>query len=156
MYITDLGNVGIGTTTPTASLDVFGSGRFTNGLTVTGSMNITGSIIATSNTIGQSILGTGLIINNSAGSAAMNDFEVKTQLFDAIYVTSSADAISIMSSPNGKVGFFGASPSTQSLGWSVTNYLVSKSFDANAVTLEQLADVVGSILTELKAKGLLG
>jgi hypothetical protein len=32
------GNVGIGTSTPSTSLDVSGSGRFTNGLTVTGSI----------------------------------------------------------------------------------------------------------------------
>jgi hypothetical protein len=44
MYITDLGNVGIGTTTPSASLDVSGSGRFTNGLDVTGSIDVSGSI----------------------------------------------------------------------------------------------------------------
>jgi hypothetical protein len=44
MYITDLGNVGIGTTTPSASLDVSGSGRFTNGLDVTGSLDVQGTI----------------------------------------------------------------------------------------------------------------
>jgi hypothetical protein len=144
------GNVGIGTNAPGARLDVSGSARITNGLTVTG------SISTSTNTTGQSTLGTGLIVNNTAGSSTINDFQVKSQLYNAIYVSSSADSIALMSSPNGKLGFFGATPTTQSAGWSVANYLVSKSFDANTVTLEQLADVVGTILTELKNKGLLG
>jgi hypothetical protein len=44
------GNVGIGTSTPSYKLDVSGSGRFTNGLTVTGSLtspSITGSLFGT-------------------------------------------------------------------------------------------------------------
>jgi len=131
-------------------LDVSGSARITNGLTVTG------SISTSTNTTGQSTLGTGLVVNNTAGSSTINDFQVKSQLYNAIYVSSSADSIGLMSNASGKLGFFGATPTTQSAGWSVANYLVSKSFDANTVTLEQLADVVGTILTELKNKGLLG
>ena len=37
MFISSSGNVGIGTSTPSSTLDVSGSGRFTNRLTVTGS-----------------------------------------------------------------------------------------------------------------------
>lgn len=131
--------------------------KIKNGLVVDqGGAQITGSISTSTNITGQSTLGTGLIVNNTAGSSSISNFQVKTQLYDAIYVTSSADSIALMSSPNGKIGFFGATPTTQSTGWSVANYLVSKSFDANTITLEQLADVVGTILTELKNKGLLG
>jgi hypothetical protein len=48
--ITNAGNFGIGTTSPSSTLDVSGSGRFTNGLTVTGSLiapSITGSLQGT-------------------------------------------------------------------------------------------------------------
>jgi hypothetical protein len=38
------GNVGIGTSTPSFTLDVSGSGRFTNNVTITGSLNVTGGI----------------------------------------------------------------------------------------------------------------
>ena len=44
MRILSGGNVGINTTTPTTTLDVSGSGRFTNGANVTGSVQITGSL----------------------------------------------------------------------------------------------------------------
>jgi hypothetical protein len=121
-----------------------------------GQINISGSLQVVNSSSGQSNLGTGLIINNNAGSSPINDFQVKTQLYNAIYVTSSENSMTLMSNANGKLGFFGSTPTTQSLGWSVTNYLQSSSFDANTVTLEQLADVVGTIITELKNKGLLG
>jgi hypothetical protein len=42
--ILDNGNVGIGTTSPTSKLDVSGSGNFTDGLTVTGSINQIGDL----------------------------------------------------------------------------------------------------------------
>jgi hypothetical protein len=44
LYLSDSGSVGIGTTNPTSTLDISGSGRFTNGLTVTGSLIVTGGI----------------------------------------------------------------------------------------------------------------
>ncbi len=50
IFITGSGNVGFGTATPAYRLDVSGSGNFTNGLTVTGSLiapSITGSLFGT-------------------------------------------------------------------------------------------------------------
>lgn len=125
-------------------------------VSITGSLNVSGSIISTSPITGQSILGTGLIVNNNNGTTSISDFEVRTQLYDAIYVSSSLNSLLLMSNANGKVGFFGATPNTQSLGWNTTNAQVTKSFDADTITLAQLADVVGTLIAEFKAKGLLG
>jgi hypothetical protein len=50
LFVSGSGRVGIGTNLPTTTLDISGSGRFTNGLTVTGSLiapNITGSLLGT-------------------------------------------------------------------------------------------------------------
>lgn len=99
--------------------------------------------------------GAGSIVFNSGGDAA-TDFTVKTDTYDAIVVDASADAFYIMTNASGKVSFFGASPVTQSTGWSTSNVTTDKSFDANATTLDELADVVGTLVEQLKTYGLLG
>jgi len=48
MFVSSSGNVGIGTSTPTNTLDVSGSARITNGLTVTGSVAFASSLTVTS------------------------------------------------------------------------------------------------------------
>ena len=54
-----------------------------------------------------------------------------------------------------KVGFFGATPATQSTGWSVTNLSEDKTLDADGA-LDQVADVLGSLIETLKNYGILG
>jgi hypothetical protein len=49
LFVTGSGQVGIGTSSPSYSLDVSGSGRFTNGLTITGSLQVSASIFQYSN-----------------------------------------------------------------------------------------------------------
>lgn len=156
------GSIGTGTPLPNFTLDVLGSSEFIGNMLITGStfvsgnLDISGSITSTSSTTGQSILGTGLIVNNTSGISSINDFEVKTQLYDAINVISNLNSITLMSNSNGKIGFFGATPTSQSVGWNITNLTSSKSFDADTVTLSQLADTVGTLVMELKLKGILG
>jgi hypothetical protein len=123
---------------------------------ISGSLNVSGSITTVSTASGQSSLGTGLIVNNNAGGTSISDFKVKTQIYDAINVIAGSNSLSLMSNVSGSLGFFGTTPTSQSSGWGVTNLSPSKSFDADTVTLAQLADVVGTLVTELKNKGLLG
>jgi len=61
-----------------------------------------------------------------------------------------------MSNALGKVGFFGETPTVQSTGWTVANHIVDKIFDANATTVDELCDILGELITELKLKGILG
>lgn len=130
--------VGVGVPAPAHDLDVAGSGRFGSG------------------TPGQSLIGAGLIINNDAGSLAISDFQVKTATYNALFVDASNDSVSVMSNALGKVGFFGATPSVQSTGWTVTNHVLDKVIDANATTINEICDVLGELITELKSKGILG
>ena len=42
-----------------------------------------------------------------------------------------------------------------STGWSVSNAQARKTFDANAVTLHELADAVATLIEALKASGII-
>jgi hypothetical protein len=55
-----------------------------------------------------------------------------------------------------KLGFWNATPVVQSTGWSVSNETTTKSFDANATTINELADVLGTLIEQLKTYGILG
>jgi hypothetical protein len=66
MYISSSGNFGISTITPAFRLDVSGSGRFTNGLTVSGSLSASGS----NHTITGSLRVSGGITGSLEGTAS--------------------------------------------------------------------------------------
>ena len=76
MQITDsTGNVGIGTTSPTVRLDVSGSARITNGLSVTSSLAVNGtSTLSNGQTTIQgssATTGNALVVSNSTPSTIL-------------------------------------------------------------------------------------
>lgn len=113
-------------------------------------------VTANDTTTGQSTIDRGVVINNSGGSDATCDTTIKTDNYNAINVDASDDNITIMSNASGKIGLFGATPSVQSTGWSVSNVSSDKTYDADSTTIDEIADVLGSLINELKAKGLIG
>ena len=68
-------------------------------------------IIVSSGTSGQSIIGSGLVVNNDAGNATQDDFTVKSNTLTVITVDASADAL----------GFFNATPVSQQSYTAVSN-----------------------------------
>ncbi len=55
------------------------------------------------------------------------------------------------------LGFHGATASAQDTGWgSITNVTPDKAYDADATTTDELADVLGTLIAKLVAKGILG
>lgn len=55
-----------------------------------------------------------------------------------------------------KLGFWGVTPVVASVDWAPTNVTNDKVFDANATTLDELSDIVGTLINVLKVYGLLG
>jgi hypothetical protein len=53
-------------------------------------------------------------------------------------------------------GIFNTTPVAQSTGWSVSNESTDKSYNADSLTLHELADVVGTLVEYLKTLGVLG
>jgi len=71
-------------------------------------------------------------------------------------ITDTTIGMKIGTATNQKLGFYNTTPQAQSTGWSVTNEASDKVFDADATTIDELADVVGSLIETLKGYGLLG
>jgi hypothetical protein len=56
----------------------------------------------------------------------------------------------------GAIGFHGVTPVARSTGWAVTNVTSDKVFDADSTSINELADVLGTLINDLIAKGLIG
>jgi hypothetical protein len=53
------------------------------------------------------------------------------------------------------VGFYGATPVAQSAAYTPTNVTPDRAYDANSTTLDELADVLGTLIADLQAVGLI-
>lgn len=54
------------------------------------------------------------------------------------------------------VGFFGTTPTTKPSAYTPTNVTADRSFDANSTTLDEVADVLGTLIADLQRLGLVG
>jgi Pectate lyase superfamily protein len=55
-----------------------------------------------------------------------------------------------------KLGFYGVTPVVRTTGYNAANMTSDRSFDANSYTMDELADVLGNLVMDLKAMGLIG
>lgn len=55
-----------------------------------------------------------------------------------------------------KIGFFGSAPVAKPSGYTISNVAADRTFDANSTTLDEVADVLGTLIADLKALGLIG
>ncbi len=53
-------------------------------------------------------------------------------------------------------GFWGATPTTRPSTYTASNVTADRTFDANVTTIDELADVLGTLITDLKTVGLIG
>ena len=101
-----------------------------------------------------------------AGSAVVIDSTVSidngtfTSSVDMTFSTA-GDSLVLGGGILDKIGFFGSAGTVQSTGWTATNVTQDKTIDCDAVTFDQpgidlLADVIGTVITELLAKNLIG
>ena len=54
------------------------------------------------------------------------------------------------------IGFYGVSPTPRSSAYSVSNVVTDRTFNANGTSIDELADVLGTLITDLKATGIIG
>lgn len=113
-------------------------------------------LTVSSGTTGQSTIESGLVINNASGSAEADDTLIKTNSYNAVDIDAGDNSIQIMSNASGKVGFFAATPVAQDTGWTITNETTDRVLDCDVTTINELADVVGTLIEQLKTYGILG
>jgi len=56
----------------------------------------------------------------------------------------------------GSMGLYGVTAVARSAGWTITNDLADRAFDADTVAVAELADVVATLITDLAATGIIG
>lgn len=72
---------------------------------------------------------------------------------DLTFATTTSGDIQI--NPVDGLGFFGVTPAVQTAAYTPTNITTDRSYDANATTLDEVADVLGTLIADLQAYGLL-
>ncbi len=74
-----------------------------------------------------------------------------------VYDTAEREAIRIEASGTAPmIGFFGHTAAVQPAAYTPTNVTTDRSYDANSTTVDELADVIGTIIADLQSVGLLG
>jgi len=54
------------------------------------------------------------------------------------------------------LGFYSATPTPQSAAYTPTNVSADRAYDANATTIAELADVLGTLIADLQLTGIIG
>lgn len=150
LFLTTAGNLGLGTATfGTSAAKAFG---LFNGTAPSTSPADTVQLYAFDITAGQSALH----IRDEGGSV----YKIgggALSLPDAANISvGTATGTKIGTATTEKLGFWNATPVVRPAAYTVTNLTTDRVLDANATTLDELADVVGTLITDLKSIGLIG
>lgn len=70
-------------------------------------------------------------------------------------VVGTSTGTKIGTSSSQKLGFWGKTPVVRGSAWSITNVTTDRSYDANATTLDEVADALGTLIQELQNMGIL-
>lgn len=138
------GGIGIGVVLPSAKLHVL---KTTEQLRVG---------YDASNYYSTTVSSAGVVTLNAVGASAGFTFSDSITLSTVNIVTDTTTGTKIGTGTTQKLGFWNATPVVQSTGWSVTNESSDKSYDADATTIDELADVLGTLIEVLKTYGILG
>jgi len=70
-----------------------------------------------------------------------------------VLVTAALEVDGALDHDGSTVGLYGVTPVAQSTGWAVTNVTTDKVFNANSTSLDEIADVLGTLITYLISRG---
>jgi len=95
----------------------------------------------------------GAILFNATSNATA-DFTWNTDNYVGIFGDASNNSVVFLSNAAGKVGFFGHAASVQPSAYTPSNVVADRSYDANATTIDELSDVLGTLIADLQTLGL--
>jgi hypothetical protein len=75
---------------------------------------------------------------------------------DSLRVAGEANILGALNHDGSQVGFYGVAPVARSAAYSPTNVTTDRSFNADSLTVNELADVVGTLINDLKLTGIIG
>lgn len=107
---------------------------------------------------GTDIAGAPLIVagGKGTGNAAGGNVKIQTSTAGASGTTLQTLATVAEFGP-GTLGFYGVTPVARDTGWTTfTNLSTDRTCDANATTVDELADILGTLIEKLKATGIIG
>lgn len=90
---------------------------------------------------------------NIASAFTGNILDIQIDGVTFVKITNSK-AITLGSSTS-TLGFYGQTPAARPSAYTVTNSSTDRAFDADATSIDEIADVLGTLITDLKALGLL-
>jgi hypothetical protein len=74
-----------------------------------------------------------------------------------VYDTAAREGMRIEASGSAPmIGFFGHAAAVKPAAYTPTNVTTDRSFDANSTTLDEIADVLGTLIADLQTMGLVG
>jgi hypothetical protein len=159
LTIKNTGNLGIGTTAPTYLLSLGGNSARTFWMERHSTSNTAGNTLtiqaggatsgATDKAGGDLLLYPGV----STGSA-----ESGIQLYGCVAGASGTvdrTQTKMLQILGNKIGFFGVTPVVRPSAYTITNGTTDRTYDANATTIDELADVIYTIIADLQSLGLL-
>ena len=73
---------------------------------------------------------------------------------DKLYVALELEVDGALNHDGTTVGFYGVAPTTRAAAYTPTNVVADRAYDANATTVDELADVVGTLIADLQLLGL--
>ena len=90
--------------------------------------------------------GTQLLIDAQVGSTSK--FNVNN--------TGTITIIGDLNHDGSNIGFFGTAPTAKSSAYTITNPTTNRTYDANSTTINELADIMATLINDLQAYGLIG
>jgi hypothetical protein len=111
--------------------------------------NTTASNFTSANTTASTNTALTILCDNTgatAGDATLNLNATSTN----------GSAIINIGSTGGLLGFYGATAVVQSAAYTPTNVVTDRAYDANATSLNEVADVLGTLIADLQATGIIG